>query len=137
MNKPYTHKVQYYETDKMGLTHHSNYLRFMEEARVDFLERVGFGYRRLEEEGLISPVVAVNVDYKKPTTFDDEIAIEVRVRECSPVKLTIAYTMTCRGETVCNATSVHCFVDKNGHPMSLKRAKPEFFQLLCSLAEKA
>ena len=60
--KPYQHRVQYYETDRMQLTHHSNYLRFMEEARVDFLEQLGWGYNRMEEEGLISPVVGITCD---------------------------------------------------------------------------
>ena len=65
----YRHKVQYYETDKMGITHHSNYIRWMEEARVDFLEKEGWPYQRFEEEGLISPVISVECRYKKPTTF--------------------------------------------------------------------
>ena len=52
----YTHKVQYYETDKMGITHHSNYIRWMEEARIDFLEKSGFSYDKLEKDGIISPV---------------------------------------------------------------------------------
>ena len=47
----YKHTVQYYETDKMGITHHSNYIRWMEEARVDFLKSTGFGYDKLEEMG--------------------------------------------------------------------------------------
>ena len=52
--KPYVHKVMYYETDKMGVTHHSNYLRFMEEARIDYLEKIGYPYSRMIEEGLKS-----------------------------------------------------------------------------------
>ena len=40
----YIHKVTYYECDRMGITHHSNYIRFMEEARVDFLDRIGYGF---------------------------------------------------------------------------------------------
>ena len=47
--KPYIHKVQYYETDKMGITHHSNYIRWMEEARVDFMEQIGWGYDKMED----------------------------------------------------------------------------------------
>ena len=46
----YKHKVHYYETDKMGITHHSNYIRFMEEARVDFLSQIGFPFDKIEEE---------------------------------------------------------------------------------------
>ncbi len=136
MTKPYIHKVKYYETDKMGVTHHSNYLRFMEEARVNYLDEIGYGYRRMEEEGLVSPVVSVNIDYKKATTFDDEISIDVKVESVSAVKLIIGYTMTCNGEIVCNATSVHCFVDKNSRPISLKRTRPELFELLSSSAIK-
>ena len=67
----YQHIVQYYETDKMGITHHSNYIRWMEEARIDFLSKIGWSYAKLEEEGIISPVVAVECKYMQPTTFSD------------------------------------------------------------------
>ena len=50
------HKVQYYETDMMGVTHHANYLHWMEEARIDLMDQMGFPYRRLEAEGVLSPV---------------------------------------------------------------------------------
>ena len=50
----YKHKVQYYETDKMGITHHSNYIRWMEEARIDFLSRIGWDYKSMEDSGIIS-----------------------------------------------------------------------------------
>ena len=59
----YKHKVCYYETDKMGITHHSNYIRWMEEARVDFLEKIGFGYDKLEEMGIMSPVIGIECDH--------------------------------------------------------------------------
>ena len=49
----YRHKVQYYETDKMGITHHSNYIRWMEEARIDFLAQIGWNYERLEVMGIV------------------------------------------------------------------------------------
>ena len=52
----YIHSVKYYETDKMGITHHSNYVRWMEEARTDFLKNAGYGIRRLEKEGVIGSV---------------------------------------------------------------------------------
>ena len=73
----YKHKVNYYETDKMGITHHSNYIRFMEEARVYFLEQIGWGYDKFEEKGIISPVVSVTCNYKHTSTFTDEIEVSV------------------------------------------------------------
>ena len=55
----YVHKVNYYETDKMGITHHSNYIRWMEEARIAFFDAIGFSYKKLEEQGIVSPVLGI------------------------------------------------------------------------------
>ena len=132
----YRHKVQYYETDRMGITHHSNYIRWMEEARVDFLEKEGWPYQRFEEEGLISPVLSVDCRYKKPTTFSDEVDIEVSVLEFNGVKLKIGYLMKVSGVTVCEGESLHCFLDKAGKPVKLSRDFPGFFEMLQMRLEK-
>ncbi|MBQ3903171.1 MAG: acyl-CoA thioesterase [Lachnospiraceae bacterium] len=132
----YRHKVQYYETDKMGITHHSNYIRWMEEARVDFLEKEGWPYQRFEEEDLISPVISVDCRYKKPTTFSDEVDIEVSVLEFNGVKLKIGYLMKVDGTTVCEGESMHCFLDKEGKPVKLSRDFPGFFEMLDQKVEK-
>ena len=71
LHKGYNHTVQYYETDKMGITHHSNDIRWLEEARVDFLKQIGWDYDKLEEIGVISPVTEVSCKYKNTTTFAD------------------------------------------------------------------
>ena len=52
MIKPYSRKANYYETDQMGIIHHSNYIRWFEEARVDFLEQIDFGYNKTVECGI-------------------------------------------------------------------------------------
>ena len=83
----YIHKVNYYETDKMGITHHSNYVRWMEEARMDFLKSIGYGMRKLEADGITSPVVSVECQYKSTTTFDDEIKIVLSIDKYTGVKL--------------------------------------------------
>ncbi len=132
----YIHKVQYYETDKMQFTHHSNYIRFMEEARTDFLEKVGFPYKRLEDCGIISPVIAVNVNYKKTTTYADNIEIEVKLKNFTGVRCEFEYIMTCNNNIVCTATSEHCFLDNNGKPISVKRTNPEFYNLMETLCEQ-
>ena len=133
----YKHIVQYYETDKMGITHHSNYIRFMEEARIWFLKEIGWGYDKMEEEGIISPVVSVSCNYKKTTTFPDEIAISVSVLEFNQVKLKLGYTMTVGETVVCTAESVHCFLSSSGKPISIQKQFPEFYQKLCELSKGA
>ena len=89
----YQHKVQYYETDKMGIVHHSNYIRWMEEARMDFLAKIGWNYEKLEEMGIISPVTAVEYKYKSSTTFADVVTISVWIEEFKGVKLKLKYKM--------------------------------------------
>ena len=131
----YKHTIQYYETDKMGITHHSNYIRFMEEARIHFLKEAGFPYEKLEEEGVISPVVSISCDYKKTTTFPDELEIAVVVLEVSPVKFKFSYTMTVAEKTVCTATSTHCLLTKEGRPVSIPKQYPEFYESLQHLME--
>ena len=100
--QPYIHTVQYYETDKMGITHHSNYIRWMEEARVDFLRQIGWSYDMLKKNGIFSPVTAVDCRYASSTTFADEITIRIAVKEFRGVRLVLSYTMTkSDGTTAC------------------------------------
>lgn len=122
----YVHKVNYYETDKMGITHHSNYIRFMEEARMNYLSELGFPMTMLEKAGITSPVVSVNCEYKHTTTYSDEI--EVCVSGYTGVRLMLSYTMTNKANDVlvATATSVHCFINQDGTPIPLKKYFPEF-----------
>ncbi|MGN0329593.1 MAG: acyl-CoA thioesterase [Lachnospira sp.] len=132
--RAYKHIVQYYETDKMGITHHSNYIRWMEEARVDYLQQIGWDYAKLEELGIISPLVSVDCQYKNTTTFSDEILIDVSVTEFKGIKLVLHYEMKNKdGKVVCEANSSHCFLDRNGRPIRLSKQFPEFNEKLLSL----
>lgn len=132
----YIRKVHYHETDKMGITHHSNYIKWMEEARIHFLDQIGFGYARLEHDGIISPVIGIDCQYKHPTTFDDTVRIEVGVEEFKGVRLVIRYTMinAATGTLVLTGKTMHCFVDGAGKPVILKKQFPEFDRVLKELA---
>ena len=125
---PYIKKVQYYETDMMGIVHHANYIRWMEEARIDFLDQMGFPYARMEAEGIISPVRAVSCQYKKPCTFGDTLNIAVAADSFNGVVLTLRYDMTREsdGALVCQARSEHVFMRRGGGLLRMKRDMPEF-----------
>ena len=134
---PYVHSINYYETDRMGITHHSNYIRFMEEARIDFLKQLGWDYAKLEELGVVSPVTKVECQYKVPTTFGDELRITVLVKECSGIRIQFLYKMVNqRGVLVCNATSEHCFVNADGKIVRVDREFPEFFACIKEKSEE-
>ena len=129
--KAYVRKVQYYETDMMGIAHHANYVHWMEEARIDFMDQLGFPYARMEAEGVLSPVKALTCEYKHPCAFGDEISIIVSVESFNGVVLTIAYDMRNQeGETVCSARSEHVFINRQGRFVRIRRDMPEFCQAI-------
>lgn len=128
--KKYQHKVQYYETDKMGIVHHSNYIKWMEEARIDFLEQIGWNFDKLEAAGVVSPVLTIDCKYRLSTVFPDLIDIDVWVENFKGFKLKIGYAMERDGVLVCEGSSEHCFMDTNGRLVNIKRENPEFYEAL-------
>ena len=131
----YEHKVQYYETDQMAIVHHSNYIRWFEEARTDALEQIGFGYKKMEEMGIISPVLSVNATYKSMTHFADTVCVKVWVSAYNGVKMTVIYEISDKptGEIRCIGESGHCFLSNEGRPISVKRSYPEIDKAIVGL----
>lgn len=126
----YNHKVKYYETDKMGITHHSNYIRFMEEARIEWMNSIGLNYKKCEDDGLISPVLAVQCNYKKTTTFEDVIGVKVKLKKYNGLKFTIEYEMVRGDEVVATGETEHCFLSEKGLPVRIKREYPKLDECL-------
>ena len=126
----YTHKAQYYETDQMGIVHHSNYIRWFEEARVDFFEKIGCSYKTIEDMGIISPVLEVQAKYHSMVHFNDTVKIETSMESFNGIKLTMHYSITDAqtGELRTDGISRHCFMSKDGKLISLKRSYPDFYE---------
>ena len=136
--KSYQHKVQYYETDQMQIVHHSNYIRWFEEARTDFLEQAGFGYDRFEKEGIISPVLEVHAKYLTMTRFGETVNIQVKMTNFTGLKFTIEYVISDSviGEVRVTGRTEHCLLDKENKPIRLKKVNPGLYELLDLLVEK-
>ena len=100
--RPYEHHAKYYETDQMGIIHHSNYIKWMEEARMDLMDH-------------------------SMVHFDDVVVIEPRITKYNGIKMEVEYRMTDKvtGELRTTGTSSHCFLNRSGRPISLKRSYPE------------
>ena len=128
MNFNFERKINYYETDRMGVVHHSNYIRFLEEARCSWLDKIGIPFSVLEENGITIPVLGVNVSYKYHVTFADTIIIHVFAKEYNGVRMTVGYNVTDKktGKTVLNGETKHCFTNRELRPVNLKKYKPEF-----------
>ena len=136
--KPYFRKINYYETDKMGVTHHSNYIRFMEETRVDYLDQIGYSYKRMQEEGVISPVISVECEFKTPTTFGDELEIFAKFSKYTGVRFEFEYIMKNKStqEIVFTGKSVHCFISNSGKPIIIKKEFPTMHEYFSNIAKK-
>ena len=130
-------KINYYETDKMGVVHHSNYIRFLEESRCAFLEDIDLPYSSMEERGVMIPVLGVNCSYKYHVTFNDTLVIKLVVTDFTGVKMSVKYTITDKatGKLVMTAETKHCFTDKNMKPISLKKHFPDMFEKFDNVSE--
>ena len=84
-------KVRYGETDQMGVVYHGNYAQFLEIGRIDWLSQLGFSYKKMEEEGVMLPVVNLNTDFKAPAYFDDELTIVTSIVKKPTVKIEFHY----------------------------------------------
>lgn len=119
----YLRKINYYETDKMGIVHHSNYIRFLEEARCRWLEEKGISMELLEDKGYTIPTLEVNCKYKNPVTSGDVISIIPKISEYNGVKMTITYQVTNKetGKVVIDAYTKHCFTNRELRPINMKK----------------
>lgn len=130
MIQPYERAVNYYETDQMAIVHHSNYIRYMEETRMYYMKQLGLPYEFVEEQGILIPVLGVNVEYKKAVRFGDTVLISEWMDKFSQVKFSIKYEIRNKqtGELHATGSSKHCFVDRNLVPVRLKKDYPEIYE---------
>lgn len=126
----YTHKVQYYETDQMKIVHHSNYIRWFEEARCAWMESVGLSYDKIEETGIIIPVLSVDCEYKKTVCFGQLVDIVLKVDSFNGIKVKFLYEIYDKdtNELCTIGNSEHCFLDENMQLMHLKKKYPDIYK---------
>lgn len=127
----YEHRVSYYETDQMGIVHHSNYIRWFEDARVDFLEKVGFSYDKMEELGVMIVVLGASCEYKFSARFGDRVLIIPKIAEFNGFKLTVTYRVLNKADDTLLATgeTKHCFTDLKLKPVRTKKDYPDIYKV--------
>lgn len=131
----YERRAYYHETDQMGLIHHANYIKWLEEARIYFMDSLGFSYKKMEEAHLLSPVLGIEIEYKTSVCFDEVVYIIVKILKYAGVRLELSYEIIRKddGKLCAVARSRHCFL-KQGKIISLKRELPEFHRILEDLS---
>ncbi len=115
---------------------HSNYIRWFEEARTEFLHRVGLDYDSMEDTGIMSPVLDAYAEYKTMTRFGETVDIDIAIESYNGIKFGIVYTVRdhASGDIRCTGKTHHCFLDTSGKPVFLKKAKPQWHEILSTCA---
>jgi acyl-CoA thioester hydrolase len=118
---PFHHRlrVRFAETDAMGIVHHSRYLPYLEEARVEYLRALGHPYAELREEGVDYAVLEAFVQYRSPLRFDDEVTVHLRMGAASRATFQMAYLLTVGDEVRATAVTVHGCVNAQGRPVRM------------------
>ncbi len=137
--RPYLRRVQFYETDAMAVVHHANYIHWMEEARVDFLDQIGYPYARCVQHGIDIGMLSLQCQYKGMARFGDTVSVELSMVKMTNARMTLRYRMTdaATGELRFLGESSHFFYDHaTGRPAALRRALPELHALLLARLEE-
>ena len=108
----YVLRTRYAETDQMGVVYYGNYPQYLELGRVEWLRSIGFTYKAMEEEGIMMPVVSLQIQYKKPALYDELITIRTKLKELPSTKIEFDYEiLNEKGELLSTANTVLVFVD--------------------------
>lgn len=94
-------KTRYVESDQMGIIHHSNYLIYMEQARLDWLDALGFSYRKMEDKKVMLPVYQIDIKYKKPMKFGEEISVKTTLKVIPTTRVEFAYEIVNQQGEIC------------------------------------
>ncbi|AWG23514.1 thioesterase [Flavobacterium faecale] len=111
-------RVRYSETDQMGVVYHGNYAQYFEMGRVEWLRKMGVSYKKMEEEGVMLPVVSLTTNFKKPARYDDLLTIKTVFKSQTSVKIEFEYEIHNEAkELLTIGSSVLVFVNmKTGRP---------------------
>ena len=124
--------VRYAETDKMGIVHHSVYPIWYELARTDLSKEAGFPYSKMEEVGLMTPLVELNCKYYSPAYYDDELTVTATVSKLTPARIVFYYEVFRKAsdKPINTGYTVHAIVNKDMKPINTKKVFPEIYQAM-------
>ena len=134
--EPYSRDIFYYETDRMGIVHHSNYIRMMEECRVYYMEKLDMPYDKMDEEGIIIPVISAEAKYKVSLKFGDSVHISMKLTKFNGIKFRCEYEIkNGNGQLCAVGATEHCFLDRDMKLFNFKRPFPEYYEIFSNSVE--
>ncbi len=113
--------VRYYETDGQGVVHHSNYLRYMELARIEMLNAVGYDYAKIEESGVLLVVAKATVNYKYPARYGDTLRVHIRTERAYGARIDHTYVIKVGERIIAEAETTIASIDREGRVVRIPR----------------
>ena len=131
-------ETRYQETDQMGVIYHGNYPTWFEVARTDYIAKLGFSYKAMEDSGVISPVTELNVKYIKSITYPEKVTVKTWVERYSRLRSLYCYEIYNEaGElATTGSTTLTCIRKTDGKPIRLDRTFPEWHAMYKEVAER-
>ncbi|WP_211746820.1 thioesterase family protein [Paenibacillus sp. Marseille-Q4541] len=146
-------RVRYQESDQMGVVYHANYVNWFEIGRTEMIRSLGLTYRSMEEEGVLLPVIGLDLKYKRPAKYDDYVTVWTRINQMSSVRLSYEYEVrrddslsdvehspssvgpvlpsaVLPGELLVTGTTQHAWVNRDFRPVRLDKSFPNLYDAL-------
>lgn len=123
-------EVRYQETDQMGVVYHGNYLVWFEIGRTEYVNKLGLKYTELEGLGYYSPVIDINIHYKKPVTYGQTVTVKTSLESYNGIRTVYAYEIYDeKGDLAVTGNSTHVVVRQtNFTPVLMRRVYPHWHQ---------
>lgn len=146
-------RVRYQETDQMGVVYHANYVNWFEIGRTEMIRSLGLTYRSMEEEGVLLPVIGLDLKYKRPAKYDDYVTVWTRINQMTGIRLSYEYEVRrddsglsadhspvslgphhsmeeLPGELLVTGTTQHAWVNHDFKPVRLDKSFPNLYHAL-------
>ena len=129
---------RYAETDQMGIIHHSVYAIWYEQARTEFFNEIGFRYDEVEKNGVMTPLIELNCEYKRPAYYNQAVEIRTKIIKLTPVKFILEYDIYNQENQLINIgkTTLAWADAKTFKIINLQKKYPEVYQLIEKAVEE-
>lgn len=125
-------KVRYAETDQMKIVHHAVYPVWFEAARTDYMEKAGYSYAKIEEEGIMLPLSRLECSFREGARYGDTVIVKTSIKKITPVRIEISYRAYRKNDNVLLAEgiTVHAWTDSSLKIINLKKVSPGLYSLM-------
>ena len=124
--------VRYAETDQMGIVHHANYPVWFEAGRTDFIKKLGMPYSKIEESGLMLPLLELRCCYKGAARYEDEITVRTSLKEMTLTRVAFYYEVykSNSPDIITTGETMHVWTNRELKPINIKKAAPHIYSLI-------